>query len=69
VPVVYYPSPGDFVDQFMKLSVRAPLVFDRQSEKVQLAIRADIENALAQFRTAEGLAIPAPAIIASGVAV
>lgn len=65
VPNVYRAPPGDFVDNFLKLSVRTPLIFDRQSDEVKAVIRAEIEDGLAPYRTADGIVIPTPSFVVS----
>lgn len=66
VPNLYHAPPGDFVDTFLRLSVRTPIIFDSQTDAVKAAIRADIETGLAPYRAPGGIVVPSPSFVVSG---
>ncbi len=67
VPNVYHAPQGDFLDDFMKLSVRTPLILDLQTPETVAAIRDEVAARAREFATGDGFAVPVPSIVVSGV--
>ena len=63
VPSVYFGDTATFWDDFMRLSVRTPIVMETQTEDVRAAIRSEVESAVAAFDQNGRFEIPMPSMV------
>ncbi|MCV6593716.1 MAG: methyltransferase domain-containing protein [Silicimonas sp.] len=67
VPSVYHAAGGDMFDNIMALTVRAATIVQAQSDAVQQAIRDDVNAAALPYETGQGMIVPMPSFVVSGV--
>lgn len=65
VPSVYFGNTDDFWDEFLRLSVRTPIVLDVQTEAARGAIKKDVIDAVRAFDKNGTFEIPMPSMVYS----
>lgn len=67
VPSVYYGDEDGFWDEFLRFSVRTPIILDVQEPQVVQSIEEEIASRLKAFSDNGALAIPMPSFVVSAV--
>ena len=67
VPSVFRAPSEDFFTYFMSFSVRVPIIMEHQSTKIVQAIEQEINYTMKEFDTGNGLLIPMPSFVVSGL--
>jgi ubiquinone/menaquinone biosynthesis C-methylase UbiE len=63
VPSVYFGETATFWEDFLRLSVRTPIVLESQTPEVRAAIRTDVLKAVSEFDRDGQFEIPMPSMV------
>ena len=66
VPITLHAPAGDFMLFFNKLSVRGPMILERQTPEIAQRITDEINEKMGAYVVADGFRIPWPAIVVVG---
>jgi len=66
VPNVYHAPPGDFLDNFLQMSVRISMILSLQSPETVETVRTALTEAMAPYAGGGSYIVPTPSIVVSG---